>query len=401
MNKLALAALLAATLACSRQEERNREAAAAAERANAKPAPVPVKVAEAESRNVPKAIDITGTLVPDETTNISSEVQGRVAEVRFDFGHAVRKGDIVVRIDPTDFQLQLDRTRASLAQALARVGLNADQEDVTPKDNPPIRSARAQYEDALHKYDNAKKLVESGDIPQERFVEIEKLRNSRKAALDGAQDDFRTQLANVLVIRAERKLAEKRLGDTTIRAPFDGIVAAKLVSPGQFVKDNVPLVTIVKTWPLRLRLDVPEVAAAAVFPGQILTFTTEAIPGQEFRATVTQVNPQLDSRVRALSAEARMNGAVPALRPGLFVQVKLVVSKGTAITTVPKSAVYPVAGLYKVFTVNGARVRELRVNPGESGGDWLEISGGTVRPGDRVAITNLPNLTDNAEVVVN
>lgn len=391
-----LVALLLLATACSSNQESPSSTAAA--QAAAKPTPIAVRTAAAESRSIRRAIDITGTLVPDETTTVSCEVAGRVAEVRFDFGQSVRKGAVVAQLDRTEYAIQLDRVKASLAQALARVGLDATQEEATPKDTPAIRSARAQYEDALHKYENAKKLVESGDIPRERFVEIEKLVNARKAALEGQQDELRTQLANIMVIRAEKRLAEKRLNDTTVRAPFDGTVSVKHVSPGQFIKDNVSILTLVKTYPLRLRLDVPEVAAAMIFPGQVLTFTTEAILGREFRASVTHLNPGLEARGRALSAEARLSSSHPGLRPGMFVQVKLVLSQGSNIVTVPKAALYQVAGLAKVFAVRDGRARELRVSPGETGADWLEVGGGLLRPGEAVAISNLQNLTDNAEV---
>lgn len=400
MTRITLLAALVFSAACSRQANEKKAAEAAAAEAAAKAAPIAIKTAPADTKMVPRAIDITGSLVPDETINVTSEVQGRVAEIRYDFGQSVKKGDVVVQIDKTDYQIQVDRTRAALAQALARVGLDPSQEDATPKDTPAVRSARAQYEDAQHKYQNAKKLVETGDIPTERFVEIEKLVNSRRGSLDGALDQMRTDLANVMVIRAEKRLAEKRLADTTIRAPFDGMVSAKAVSAGQFVKDNTVLLTIVKSWPLRLRLDVPEVATAHVFTGLVLTFTTEALPGKEFQATVTNVNPSLDARARALTAEARIVSGPPGLRPGMFVQVKLVIAKGAPIVTVPNEALYNVAGLYKVFTVAGGKVREHRIDPGQTGEGWVEIPGGLIAAGSQVAVSNLANLTDNALVTV-
>ncbi|MBM3737465.1 MAG: efflux RND transporter periplasmic adaptor subunit [Acidobacteria bacterium] len=396
MNRMAfLVALILPFAACSKKTEAPPAPSA---QAASKPQPLPVRAVAAQVRMVPRAIDITGTLVPDETTNLSSEVPGRIAEIRYDFGQSIRKGDIVAQIDRTEYSIQLDRVKASLAQALARVGLDPSQEDATPKDTPAIRSARAQLEDAQHKLETTRKLVGSGDMPSERLVEVEKLVNSRRAALDAAQDELRTQLANIMVIRAERRLAEKRLADTTVRAPFDGTVGAKLVSPGQYIKDNVPILTLVKTYPLRLRLDIPEVAVAFVQTGSVLTFNSEAIPGKEFHATVTQVNPSLEARARALTAEARLSGGHPALKPGMFVQVKLTVSRGLPVTTVPGEALYQVAGLSKIFVLRDGHVRELRVAPGESGDGWLEVPGGLIQSGDKVAVSNLANLTDNAQV---
>ena len=88
------------------------------------------------------------------------------------------------------------------------------------------------------------------------------------------------------------------------------------------------------------------------------------------------------------------------LRPGMFVQVKLVVSKNAPIVVVPKQAVYTVAGLSKIFAIQGNLAREIRFTPGESGDTWLEIPAGLVNPGDRVALDKLAVLTDGAEVRV-
>lgn len=396
---VSIAATFAALAACGG----SGAGASASKSAGAKAEPVrqiAVRVAAVETRNVSRSVDVTGSLAPDDTVNIVSEVPGRIASIKVDFGQTVRKGDVIAEIDRQEYQLQLDRARAALAQALARVGLNADQEDVTPTTTPLVRQARAQLEDAKSKYESAKKLVESGDIARERFTEMEKLVNARTAALDAAMDDMRTSVANVQTIRADKRLIEKRLADTTIRAPFDGQISARTAAPGQYVKDANPIVTLVKSWPLRLRVDIPEVGAAAVHVGETLTFTTEAIPGRTFTATVTQLNPSLEARARSLSAEARLNQSDPMLRPGMFVQVNLVVSKAAVITVVPKQAVYTIAGLSKLFTIDGGVVREVRFTPGQTGEDWIEVPDGSIQPGQTIAVTQLPMLSDGAAIRV-
>ncbi len=401
MNKIypAAAALALATLAAcsgSGSDATSKTAIAKAEPVRQ----IAVRVTAVGTRNVSKSIDVTGSLAPDDTVNIVSEVPGRIASIKVDFGQTVRKGDVIAEIERLEYQLQLDRSRGALAQALARVGLNADQEDVTPTTTPMVRQARAQLEDAKSKFESAKKLVESGDIARERFTEMEKLVNARTAALDAAMDDMRTSLANVQTIRADKRLIEKRLADTTIRAPFDGQVSQRLAAPGQYVKDANTIVTLVKSWPLRLRADIPEAGAAVVRVGETLSFTTEAIPSRTFTATVTQLNPSLEARARSLSAEARLNQSDPLLRPGMFVQVKLVVSKASPITVVPKQAVYTIAGLSKLFTVEGGVAREIRFTPGQTGDDWIEVPDGSIQPGQTVAITQLPMLSDGAAVRV-
>ncbi len=366
-----------------------------------------VRVAAAETRRVERTIAVTGSLAPDETVTVSAEVAGRVAAIHADFGQAVRKGEVVAELDRREFALQVERSRAALAQALARIGLTPGQEEVTPESTPAIRQARAQLEDARFKYENAARLVKTGDVSQERFTELEKAYHARQAAYDAARDELRTQLASIQALRAEARLAEKRLNDCTVRAPFDGAVTARLVSPGQYMKENTPIVTVVKTHPLRLRVDIPETAAGQVRAGGTLTFTTDAAPGAEFRAVVRELNPALEARSRSLTAEARLTGAdrcsdrqecLSHLRPGMFVQVRLAVAGGAGAVVVPREALYRVAGLTKVFTVRDGRAAEHKITPGADIGGWVEMPAGVIRPGDEVAVSRLAMLVDGARV---
>jgi RND family efflux transporter MFP subunit len=376
-----------------------KQAAPSAAAAAAKPSePLAVKVAPAEQKLTDRYLDVTGSLLPDESVNLSFEVPGRLAKVHFDFGQFVRKGDVVAELDQQEYKLQVERARAALKQALARIGLEEGENLAAARETPAMRQARAQLEDARSKYESAKKLVETGDIARDRFIEIEKAFEARRAAFEAARDDLRMQMATIEALQADLRLAEERLADTILRAPFDGSVSDKPVSPGAFVKDNNTIVTLVKSWPLRLRLDVPEVAAMGVRVGDTLRFTTEAVPGQEFTATVRQLNPSLDPRSRSLTAEARLNQADPRLKPGMFVQVRVTVSRQFPVTVVPKEAVYTVAGLTKVFAIRDGKARELRIEPGQTGDTWVEVPGGALQPGELVAVDKLYLLTDNQSV---
>ena len=371
----------------------------AASRAAALPAPT-VRVAIAESRQLGRTIFVTGSLQPDETVSVSSESAGRLAEVRCDFGQAVRKGAVLAEIDKREFLIQQERAKAALAQALARIGLDPRQEEVQPDSTPAIRQAKAQMEDARFKYENAARLVKTGDISQERYIELEKTLHARDAAYEAARDDLRTQLANILAFRADVRLAEKHLADATVRAPFDGEVAARLVSPGQYLRENTPILTLVKSFPLRLRAEIPESAAAEIRPGRTLTFATDAAPGGEFHARVTELNPTLDPHSRSLTAEARLTDRDSRLRPGMFVRVQLALAADAPAVVVPKEALYQIAGLTKVFTVRDGRVVENKITPGRQSDQWIEVPSDRIHPGDQVALTRLAMLVDGAEVQV-
>lgn len=390
LREMAVFAVAIAIAGCGKKQE-----AAGPKRVEA----IEIRTATAETRTVERSIMVTGSLHPDETVTVTSEVSGRVKNVNYDFGQSVRRGQVVAELDTTELRLQMERTRATLAQALARVGLPADAaEDAAPESTPSMRQAKAQLDDARSRFERAEKLSKTGDIAQERFVEAEKALAARQAAYDMMRDDKLTQLAAIKGLRADLRLAEKRVKDATVVAPFDGQVSAKHVSPGQYIKENVPIVTLVKTSPLRLRVEVPESAVGLVRMGTELVFTTEAVPGVEFRAMVTELNPALDARSRTLTAEARIRTADARLKPGAFVQVRLVTAAAYPVIAIPKEAVYTVAGLNKFYTIEGGKAVEHKIPEilGQNG--FVEIPEGLVKAGSTVAVSNVALLTDGAAV---
>lgn len=365
-----------------------------------KPTPVQVQVARAETRLLDRAISVTGSLLADETLTVVSEVAGKLESVRFDFGQNVRKGDVLAQIERTEYELQLARSKAALAQALARLGLDPAQAQQKPETTPAMRQMLAQLEDARFKFENAKKLVATGDISRERFSELEKAYQARLAAYEATQDEMRTGWASVEALRAEVRLAEKRLADTTIRAPFDATVSERKAAAGQYIKENTPILTMVKAHPLRLRLEVPETASGVVRPGTALEFTTDAVPGAQFRATVQHLNPAINEQSRMLVVEARLSSPDPRLRPGMFAQVRLILERGVAAVMVPQQAVYSVAGLTKVFVVRGGKVVECRVPPGRVVDGLMEVPSEAIRQGEQVVVGNLAQLIDGQEVQI-
>jgi RND family efflux transporter MFP subunit len=364
--------------------------------------PLAVKSVKAESRSVDRLLAATGSLMADESVNLVFEVPGRIATIRTDFGQYVKKGQVIAELDRTDYALQVDRARAALTQSLARVGLDANQQNAKAESTASMRQAQAQMEDAWSKFESARKLRESGDISEQRFVEAEKAYRTRQAAVEATKDELRVSMAAIDAMKTEIKIAEKRLADTVLRAPFDGAISARSASPGQYVKDNSTIVTLVKTWPLRLRVEVPEAESAAAKAGSTLVFTTDSVPGAEFHAVVRELNPTLDARSRTLVAEARIVENDARLKPGSFVQVKLVSQRGVNITVVPRAAIHTVAGLTKLFAIRGGKSTEIRFQPGqELAGGWVEVPGASLQPGEAVATSNLGQLFTGRTVSAN
>ena len=395
MIRLSLVVLILCGLFCAACSKGGKADVQAATR---KPDPIAVTVASAKGQKLEKSLLVTGSLLADESVTVSPEISGRVTAIRADFGQSVRKGDIVAELDRTEYQIQVDRSKAALNQALARLGMKPDDPIAPPKSTALLRQSQAQLDDAKFKFESAAKLVKSGDISQERFTELEKAYRARQAGFDSVQDDVRTMWMSAESLRSDVKLAEKRLNDTVLRAPFDGSVTQKNVSVGQFVKDNTAILTIVKTSPLRLRVDIPETAAAKVRPGSELVFTTDALRGLELKATVRELNPSLDAKNRSLTVEARLANPDNRLRPGMFVQVRLITDSAGDSVMVPRQAVYSIAGLTKIFVIQNGKAVEKKIEPGRELDGWMEVPADQVHAGEQVATSSLAMLSNGTEV---
>jgi multidrug efflux pump subunit AcrA (membrane-fusion protein) len=215
-----------------------RKSSAAGVEASSAAPPIQVKLAQAQAREVERSIAVTGSLAPDESVNLSFEVAGTLARVNVDFGQTARRGQVLAELDQREAMLQLERIRAALAQAIARAGLKAGDEGSSPESSPAVRQSLAQSKTPLEIW-SARKLVASGDISRERY------RSWKNPCTRGKRRIKRRGMNCACNLLPQRpacrvKLAEKKLGDTVMRAPFDGAVTAKLISPGQFVKRMSP-----------------------------------------------------------------------------------------------------------------------------------------------------------------
>ncbi len=110
------------------------------------------------------------------------------------------------------------------------------------------------------------------------------------------------------------------------------------------------------------------------------------------------MNPSLDAKNRTLTAEARLVENDPRLRPGMFVQVRLVTERASETVMVPKQAIFTVAGLTKVFVVSNGKAVEHRIAPGREDAGWIEAPADQIHPGDMIATSNVAMLVNGSDV---
>jgi len=353
---------------------------------SASPRPISVRVLSVEQKQIRRNVESVGSLFPRDEVTVSSEVEGRVEQVVVDVGDHVSAGQTIVKVVPTELQLTLDQQRASLQQARARLGLSEKGEDFKDASGAAeVKKAAADLADAKQKYLRAKTLMEQGLLPKQSFDEAESRFNAARAAYDLSVQTVENLRAQLAQSRAATALAQKKVGDSIIRAPFAGQIKERTVTQGQYLKVQTPVMVIVNIDPMRVRLRVPEKMAAWVKNGQEVTVSVEAYPDRKFTGKITRINPSVDQQTRAFEVEALIDNRENLLKPGFFVKATIPSSFVVDSLLIPQDALLYVYGVYKVFVIDGNTLKEREVKIGERSGDEVEIAEGLAR-GERIAL---------------
>ena len=369
---------------------------------NGKPTPKPkVKIISAERRQQRRMVEAVGSLFAYDEVTVSSEVEGRVEEVMVDVGDRVSRGQALARVSPVEFQLTVEQQQAALRQARARLGLGEGEGDLKDvRQAAEVKKAAADLTDAEQKYKRAQSLLETGVIPRQQFDEADSRYKAAKATYDLAAQQVENMRASMQQTQASLNLANKRLRDTQIRAPFAGHIKAREVTVGQYLKVQAPVMAIVNIDPLRARLRVPEKMSPWVRVGVEVKLSLEAFPGREFTGRISRINPSVDEKNRTFEIEALVANRGGELKPGSFVKATIQSDKVDQILAIPYNAASYLFGAYKVFVIQGQTIKEREVKLGDRLGDLVEIIEG-LQAGEKIAISaGGPQLKDGMEVEI-
>jgi RND family efflux transporter MFP subunit len=377
----------------------SKQVASGSSRAGAGAAPArSVTVATVADQVMERAVAVIGTLAAHDEATLSVKVPGRLQTLAVDLGSNVREGQLIAQVESKDYELQLTQAEALLSQARARLGLtlSGDDEKVDATQTSTVKEAKARLEEARKNRDRIVELNEKGILSQSE-------RETADAAYEIAANRFRdaleevnNRLAQLAQRRAEVEIARQQLADTAIRAPFDGAIQERRTSAGEYLIAGRPLVTIVRTDPLRLRVEAPERESAAIRPGQKVRVWVEGNPGAH-TGTINRVSPAIDRLTRMLVVEADIPND-GSLRAGSFVRAEIITRDDQRSLSVPTGALITFAGIEKVFVVEQDKAVEKPVSVGRRGTNWVELVHG-VKAGD-VVVVNPGNLQTGDAVKV-
>jgi RND family efflux transporter MFP subunit len=349
--------------------------------------------------SIERHADLSGTLVSPDQAKVSSEVAGIVREVPVQLGTEIRAGDTLVRLEPRELSLALERADSALRQVEAQLGVTRSDSEQAPPDEEvaTVRQAAANRDDAKAAYDRAQQLNGRGLLSKVDRDTAETRMKVMEANYQAALDNVRALRATLQDRRASYDLAVKKLNDAVIKAPVAGSVSERLVQPGEFIRENTQVVTIVQMNPLKLRTSIQEKFAGLIRQGQNVKFSVEAFPDRTFDGKVAYVSPAVDQTTRTFAIESLVDNPDRVLKPGFFAKGTIALKVDDYVMVVPDDTVSTLAGVSTVYVIDDGKARQQIVTLGSHEGKQWEIVEG-LKGNEMLASSQLNQLATGMSV---
>src|SRR5262245_39125641 len=346
-----------------------------------------------------RAVAVVGTLAAEDQVTITSQAEGAVSRVLVDLGDHVKAGQPLVELDREKLEYNLQNQKAALARALAKYGATEPGHLPPTSETPDVKKADAELRQAKQAFERAEELSKRQLIPKQTLDDADATLRAKQAAYESALQNAKNLSADVDASNAMLQLADRQLRDATIRAPFEGYVQKRLVSLGEFVKNQTPVMELVRVDSLKAVGEIPEKMAPWVQVGQPVDLSVDAFPNKKIAGKVSRISPAVNTPTRAFSFEATVPNGDGLLKPGTFARVHLTTALVEPVLTIPYAAMQYRYGVYRAFVLTGDHLVIHELKTGDRVEDRMEILDG-LKLGDRVALTDVDNLADGMKVTI-
>lgn len=291
-------------------------------------------------------LNVTGSVLPNESLELKSEVSGKITAIHFQEGKHVKKGDLLLQINDDEILAQLEKQKYNQK-------LNEDNEF------------------------RQRKLLEKDAISQEEY--------------DNALNRLNTTVADI-------RLLQTQLDKTRIRAPFEGTVGLRFVSEGAYISPSTVIATLYNITPAKIEFAIPGRYSTQVTSGKKIRFSIES-DLKIYEGEVYAIEPRIDPDTRTLKIRALADNKAGSLLPGQFVKVELILESIPNALLVPTEAVIPEQAGKKVFVLDKGKAKEVFVETGIRTANSLEVISG-LNPGDTLLTTGILQLRPGLAVQI-
>lgn len=321
--------------------------------------PIAVNLVAAHEIKVPRLLTLSGTLIGAEQAEVAAGAAGKVLATYVERGSVVKKGAPLARLDSRMINAQAQEAAAQ------------------------VESLKAQQAQAELDCDRTQRMFDKGAISKADYDRAHTQCATAKWSLQGAQ--------------ARRAQTQEALRDSQIRAPFAGMVVERSISPGEYVRPDSHVVTLVAVDKLRVELTVPEGDVTLIKEGMPVTFRLASGKKEAtYQGRVRYIGPAIRQQSRDAVVEAVVENPGHELRPGMFVTAQLALGE-QVLPAVPRTAVRVDGAQRRVFVLVKDRLEERLVQVVDAAGEEVPVING-VKAGEKVVAVLTPDVRDGARV---
>ena len=315
--------------------------------ASAGPPPQPkysVQTVVANPQGLIADIEVPGTILANESTDIRPEISGRLVELHIREGAYVNQGALLAKLYDGDLQAQ------------------------------------------MHKLEVQLKIAEQTEKRQAELLKIQGI----------SQQEYDMSLLEVLSLKADMEIIKEDIRKTEIKAPFAGKLGFRNISPGAYVTPATVMTTISQVNNLKIQFNVPERYGAKLTKGLPVSFVVDG-SGKRFSASVIASEIMIDEATRSLAVRAVVSEKDPALIPGVFAKVKIVLDKNTDALMIPNNAVILLGRKKQVYVYKGGQAFPKEITTGPRDSMNIQVLSG-INPGDTVITSAIMFMRPGLEV---
>jgi HlyD family secretion protein len=358
---------------------------------------------------------------------VGAKVMGRVAWIGVEKGDRVQQGQVLVRLEDSEFRAQSNQARANLAAAQARLDQlrtgSRPQEKL--KDKAGVLQAEAALRNAEAEYERTEKLYRGGVSSKAELDRAIAQRDTTRALLDAARqssamtdigprvEEIRAAEAQVRQMKAALDYSETQLAATEIKAPVSGTVLQRIVERGEMVSPSAfgesgartSVVALADLNDLQIELDISQADFARLKMGQRAEIVPEAFPNLKYTGFIAEIAPEANRAKATVQVKVKVDNPDEQLRPEMNARVNFLAddqpTQGASVARVlvPKAAIVRRDGAAFVFVVKGNKVEQRSVRLGDEAGDFYYVFEG-LSGGESTATSGAEKLRDGDRVKI-
>ena len=355
--------------------------------------PFPVEAVVVSPRTLTRSIVASGRLIAIRCTELSTGVSGKSLEVLVREGDRVTEGDLLLRLDEAPFKLSVEKAEADLLDK--RIDYAVYVMDTTAVLNSDTTWVVRERE-ALEK---ARQAFELGEIDAGELKSAQRNLDAAELLSGSRRLDLIAQNTGLILAEVEHARVQWELQQTSVHAPFSGIIAERLVEEGQQVSSGETCFELIAISRVRVRAAVLESDLGAVGVGHGIRISVTTWPGEFFEGRISRIPPTVDEESGTAIVEAELANPGGRLKPGMFAEVLIEGTSYENRIAVPDEAIVSRDERTLVFVIQGGRAQWSYVTLGQEGDAWREVTSG-VSEGDTVAVTGNITLAHDVPVRV-